>query len=107
MFGRNIGFRLSALALLCLPTAGSSAANLPTAEQVQGILTLCAGGITKEVQTTLQGKIEIWKREAQLKGAADLSMLGAILRSVPEGQEVNEKNYSTYVDCTLKQTSNF
>jgi hypothetical protein len=76
-------------------------------EQVQGILALCAGGVTKEVETALQGKIEIWKRAAQLKGSADLSTLGAILRSVPEGQQVDEKNYSKYVDCTLKQTSNF
>jgi hypothetical protein len=107
MLSRSTSIRLGVLALLYLQAQASFAANLPTMEQVQGILALCAGGVTKEVETALQGKIEIWKRAAQLKGSADLSTLGAILRSVPEGQQVDEKNYSKYVDCTLKQTSNF
>jgi hypothetical protein len=66
MLRRYARIRLGVLALFYLPAQGSFAANLPTTEQVQGILTLCAGGVTKEVQTALQGKIEIWKRAAQL-----------------------------------------
>ena len=42
-----------------------------------------------------------------MEGSTDLNNLAALLHSVPEDQQINEKLYSAYVDCTLKQTAIF
>jgi hypothetical protein len=61
------------------------AIDLPTDEQVTGIVKLCAIGRVESIQGDVEGKIQIWKRDAAAKGNASISDLGAIPSTVNKG----------------------
>lgn len=79
-------------------TAPHSASNLPTDEEVSGILKLCAVGRVQKYEGEVRGKIDFWKKGASGTGTGTIEDLGALLSAIkPDPNSV--KIYQTYVTC--------
>jgi hypothetical protein len=99
-------FLLSPLFLVFIgqPVSG---ATLPSDTEVDGIVKACAGGRSEQFQAALEGKISLWKQQAQLSGKASKDDLGTLLNEVPKGQQISPDLYRTYTQCILDAISKF
>jgi hypothetical protein len=98
----------SATVLFVLASGESAAAvQLPSDSDVNGIVKLCAVGRVQQLQGDVEGKILLWKRQAEAEGKASLSDLGAILSTVSTGQQISPDVYKVYTDCIKDSISQF
>lgn len=86
-------------ALVALLSANAIAAeHLPSDEDVNGILKLCAVGRVQKFEGDLKGKIDFWKRGAEATGNASIEDLGALFQTIkPDPSSV--ELYKTYTSC--------
>lgn len=80
--------------------------NLPTDDEVNGILKLCAMGRVQSVEADVRGKIDLWKRVSEAKGKTSLEDLGAMLQNMTSASSSVEI-YKTYTDCVKDSISKF
>jgi hypothetical protein len=85
----------------------SYSATLPSDEEVSGILKACAGGRFQQIEGDLEAKISMWKRGVEASGKASKEDLGAILKQVPQNQQISPELYKTYTDCILNAMSKY
>jgi hypothetical protein len=82
-------------------------AALPSDDEVSGIVKACAGGRFQQIEGDIEGKISIWKRNAVASGKASKEYLGAILKTVPQNEQISPENYKTYTDCIINALSKY
>jgi hypothetical protein len=85
----------------------SYAASLPSADDVNGILKACAGGRFQRIEKNVENKIDSWKQDAELSGTVSQDDLGAILKHVPQDQQLSPDDYKIYTDCILSAMSKY
>lgn len=100
--------RISATVLFVLGSGlPAGAVELPSDSDVSGIVKLCAVGRVQQIQGDVEGKILLWKHQAEAEGKASLSDLGAILNTVSTGQQISPDLYKVYTDCIKDSISQF
>jgi hypothetical protein len=92
---------VAVITMLLLTPEPSHSAPLPSDEEVSGIVKACGGGRFQQIAGDLEGRISIWKRNAEASGNASREDLSAILKTVPQNQQISPENYKTYTDCIL------
>jgi hypothetical protein len=109
----HVGSR-SLLSILCVTTIpflsaepSLSATLLPSDEDVSGIVKACAAGRSQQFQGDLEGRISLWKRNAEVSGKISKDDLGAILKDIPNDQQISPDVYRIYTDCILNAISRF
>lgn len=76
--------------------------NLPTEEEIHGIVNQCAAGRVQKVKGDLEAAINIWRKKAiAASGEASLSDLGGIINEIKDDKTKLEA-YKIYVDCIIK-----
>jgi hypothetical protein len=95
------------LLTVAMPVAASAAVALPSDGDVTGIVKMCAVGRVQTIQGDVEGKIQIWKRQAEAKGNASLADLGAILNTISTGQQISPDVYKVYTDCIKSNIEQF
>lgn len=91
-----------ALGLFCTSAPAQADIKYPSAEDLRGFQTACAGGHIKEVKGSLDGALQTWR----LKPAAELQLdvaikeLGAIIAQVKGGND--SRLYEAYANCVQK-----
>jgi hypothetical protein len=92
---------VAVITMLLLTPEPSHSAPLPSDEEVSGIVKACGGGRFQQIAGDLEGRISIWKRNAEASGSASREDLSAILKTVPQNQQISPENYKTFTDCIL------
>lgn len=97
-------------AALCLVAYGliqpCLAGSLPTENDVDGILKLCALGNVKSIEGDVKGKIEFWRKGIEGTGKGTVSDLGGLLATVPNGGIAADVQ-NNYNDCVLNAMRQF
>jgi hypothetical protein len=94
---------ISATSLMALT---ATAVELPSDEDVTVMVKRCSIGRLKRIQGDVEGKIRLWKRQAEV-GAASIEDLGSILSTVDRGQQISPEVYKGYTDCIAYSISRF
>jgi hypothetical protein len=85
----------------------ASASNLPSPDEINGIMKLCAVGRSEVIEAIIRGKLILWEQQADASGKASLDDLGGILAKLPEGQQIDPAIYKLYTDCVKESVSKF
>lgn len=91
-----------ALSAILLSGTGffSTSHALPTEESLQGIMTLCAGGRSTEVQGSLKASISKWLTQASAEGKGSLDDMGAIIKQTKD-DKIRVEALSVYQNCAM------
>ncbi len=97
-------YRYVLYAAILVPGIARSA-NLPTQDEIDGVLKLCSIGSVKYIEGDVKGKIEFWKKGIEGMGKGTVSDLGGLLATVPAGEIKPEiqKHYNECVINTIRQ----
>lgn len=91
-------FIIVSSATLLLTFTLNSAYALPSTEAVQGVINLCAGGRSVEVQANLNASLQKWLSGASGKGNAKISDIGAIIK-LTKDDKIRVEALSVYHSC--------
>jgi hypothetical protein len=97
---------LAFVGLFALPL-GAVAADLPTDEQVTGLVKVCSMGRFQAVEGKIVGQIKLWKRGIEAGGNASVQDLGGLLAKLPDGQQLDPALYSKYTECIKGSIAQF
>jgi hypothetical protein len=95
--------KLFFILILSLPTA--HATNLPTPDEVQGIINACAAGRSVSIQASLKGSIKKWLTAASGDGTAKVTDIGGIISEIKDDQ-IKKEVFPIYTDCVIKLMTN-
>lgn len=89
------------------PVMADDHPKLPTSEEIQSIIELCAGGRSYGFKASVAAALKKW-REGVLKGSADASVetIGAVLSRIPTDAS-ESKIYETYTKCVKDTIGQF
>lgn len=85
-------------AVLLLAFTLNTSYALPSPESVQGIINLCAGGRSVEVQANLNVSLLKWISGASGKGEAKISDIGAIIK-LTKDDKIRVEALTVYHSC--------
>ena len=83
-----------------------SAAELPTEDEVKGIVRLCSAGQSNAIVANMNAAVSIWKRKVNAEAELRTDEIGAIFKEIQNDQMINEV-YNNYVTCVQNSVETF
>lgn len=87
----------------------TGAGKLPSDEEVNGILKLCAMGRIQSFEGDVRGKIELWKKELEGKAAVSQKDVGALVNLLQD-VKIDQSSvafYKVYTECVGSSIEKF